>query len=236
MKRRLAVIGTLALLGSLTAALGFRHLYRDRPSSKRDGDPAVVFTRIYEKAHWGTNAEGKGSSGTGSSLQSTVAYRAFLQRFLKTNRIRSVVDAGCGDWEFSKAMDWTGISYKGYDIVRSVVEENKKRYAAPGIEFFTADIVKAALPPADLLLCKEVLQHLPNAYVRTFLGQLPKYRFALITNDVDPKTRSAPNHDIQVGGYRHIDLSAAPFHVEGREVLTYRSGAYLKQVFLVERK
>ena len=35
------------------------------------------------------------------------------QQFLKDNAIRSVVDAGCGDWEFSQAIDWTGIDYKG---------------------------------------------------------------------------------------------------------------------------
>jgi len=44
-----------------------------------------------------------------------------LQQFLKDNKIRSVVDAGCGDWGLSQALDWGGIDYKGYDIVEAVI-------------------------------------------------------------------------------------------------------------------
>src|SRR5689334_20558292 len=76
-----------------------------------------VFTGIYGRGTWGTNDAGVGTSGAGSTLQATAVYRAFLQQFLKDHAIRSVVDAGCGDWEFSQAIDWTGIDYRGFDIV-----------------------------------------------------------------------------------------------------------------------
>ena len=92
-----------------------------------------VFEDIYRSAKWGTNTKGDGHSGTGSTAQSTLLYRTFLQQFLKDNKIRSVVDAGCGDWEFSSLLDWTGIDYKGYDIVDAVVAANTKKYAKPNI-------------------------------------------------------------------------------------------------------
>jgi hypothetical protein len=83
-----------------------------------------VFTDIYQDKTWGTNEAGRGHSGTGSTLQATVVYRAFLQQFMKDNGIKSVVDAGCGDWEFSSAIDWRGIDYRGFDIVASLVKQN----------------------------------------------------------------------------------------------------------------
>lgn len=46
----------------------------------------------------------EGSSGGGSRLETTVAYRAFLQNFLTKNDIRSVVDVRCGDWEIGRAI------------------------------------------------------------------------------------------------------------------------------------
>ena len=135
-----------------------------------------AFRNIYDQGIWGTNELGEGTSGSGSTLASTAIYRAFLQDFLKQHGITSVVDAGCGDWEFSKSVDWRGIDYKGYDIVESVIAKDKKKYEKPNIHFFVANIVTDELPPADLLVSKHVLQHLPNADVAKFLEQLPKLR------------------------------------------------------------
>jgi len=118
-----------------------------------------AFASIYSGATWGTNDKGIGNSGTGSTLRATALYRTFLQQFLKDNHIASVVDAGCGDWEFSKAIDWTGIDYKGFDIVDAVIAADKKLYTKPNVHFFGANIVEKDLPPADLLISKHVLQH-----------------------------------------------------------------------------
>jgi SAM-dependent methyltransferase len=189
-----------------------------------------AFEGIYAKAVWGKNTEGQGHSGTGSTLRSTAVYRAFLQQFLADNQIRSVVDAGCGDWEFSQTIDWTGIDYKGYDIVEAVVARNKAGFAAPNVQFFTANIVEQELPPADLLISKHVLQHLPNADVQKFLPQLHKYKHVLLVNGVDLATLSAANADIVPGGYRELDVTRAPFNLPGAKVLTYWDGHHMHQV------
>jgi SAM-dependent methyltransferase len=200
-----------------------------------------VFDDIYKSARWGKNDAGVGNSGTGSKLQATLIYRTFLQQFMKDNDIHSVVDAGCGDWEFSQAIDWTGIDYKGYDIVESVIAEDTKRYASSNIHFFTGNIVEADLPAADLLVSKHVLQHLPNAAVKQFLTQLPKYKYVLLTNGVEPRTLSAPNTDIAAGDYRPLDLTRPPFSLPGANVLTYWGlpywdGSAMHQVFYMARK
>ena len=84
----------------------------------------IAFSHIYEHAIWGKNKEGVASSGGGSTLERTQEYRKLLQIFLHEKNIKTVVDAGCGDWEFSAHIDWTGIEYKGYDAVQSVIQKN----------------------------------------------------------------------------------------------------------------
>lgn len=208
-------------------------------TSLADPAPAPTqqaFENIYQNAVWGTNANGQGYSGTGSTAHATLLYRTFLQQFLKDNDIHSVVDAGCGDWEFSHLLDWTGIDYKGFDIVAAVVAQDTKRYAKPNIHFFAANIVDKDLPPADLLISKHVLQHLPNKDVAKFLTQLPKYKHVLLINGVDRATMTGANTDIAPGEYRELDVTKPPFNVPGVKVLSYWDGMHMHQAIYIAGK
>ena len=206
------------------------------PDKAEEAKTAKAFGDIYSNATWGTNTTGIGNSGTGSTEQSTAVYRAVLQQFLADNHITSVVDAGGGDWEFSHLIDWKGISYKGFDIVASVVAQDKQRYAAPNIEFAVGNIVEDDLPPADLLVSKHVLQHLPTADVQKFFAkQLKKYKYVLLTDGVDPTTMSATNSDIEPGEYRQLDPTKPPFNLAGTKLVTYWDGHHMSQIVLVER-
>ena len=191
------------------------------------------FEHIYAGARWGRNDYGQGGSGYGSTLEFTLLYRVFLQQFLAAHEIRSVVDAGCGDWQFSKAIDWTGIDYLGVDIVPAIIEANQRRYGAPRVHFARADIVQDELPPADLLIVKDVLQHLSNADIKRFLPRLRRYRHVLIVNDVQPDTLTAPSVDIPTGGYRPIDLTQPPFGLQGDKLMVWRHGGATKLVLHV---
>lgn len=189
-----------------------------------------VFTEIYENRSWGQNQQGQGRSGEGSTLASTHIYRVFLQEFLKENNIKTVIDVGCGDWEFSQKINWDGIIYQGFDVVESVIQNNEKLFATDTIQFTNADATVFELPEADLLLCKDVLQHLPNEDIAKFLTQLHKFKHCLITNDISPKTYSSKNKDIKRGGIHPIDLTKSPFFLKGFKILTYKSQSKLKQV------
>ena len=64
-----------------------------------------IFTNIYEKNLWGNNRNVmyNGSSGLGSSLEyNKDHYIPFLQNFIKTHNIKTVVDLGCGDFVCGK--------------------------------------------------------------------------------------------------------------------------------------
>ena len=198
-----------------------------------ENDTERAFIAAYEDPiYWGK--EYKGTSGSGSSLKNAKPYVDFLQKFIKEHKIQSVVDAGCGDWQFSRHIDWSGIEYVGFDIVPKVIRANQKKYRTPNIHFFKADFTTMNFSPADLLVCKDVLQHLPNREILLFLKQLPKFKYCLITNDVHPVSLSSDNLDIRPGYYRTLDLTEAPFKIRGKKVLTYRSGIEIKQTLLIE--
>lgn len=198
--------------------------------SERSNEEA--FTYIYQNKMWGMR-NGEGTSGEGSMLETTETYRQFLQSFFSTHNIRSVVDVGCGDWEFSRAMNWEGIEYVGYDVVPSVIEKNQAKFTTDAIHFVHGDATAIDLPSADLLICKDVLQHLPNQDIQTFIKQLGKFKYCLITNDVYPQTMTSPNYPIERGGFRPVDLTKPPFFLKGMKVMTFVSGQSLKQTLLI---
>lgn len=195
-------------------------------------DPAEsAFTSIYQNHVWGTNQNGEGSSGGGSTQGNAHLYRCFLENFLKENHIATVIDAGCGDWEFSQLIDWRGIQYFGIDIVLSVIERNIQRFSSPSLHFIHANAIRMDLPAADLLVCKDVLQHLPNEDISRFIRQFSKYKHCLITNDVDRSSLTSMNSNIRYGEYRPIDLRKPPFNLKGKSYIYISGDGFFKQIF-----
>jgi SAM-dependent methyltransferase len=188
----------------------------------------TAFEDVYAENRWG-----KGS-GPGSSPKNTIFYRAFLEQFMKVNAVRSVTDLGCGDWQLSRFLDWSGIDYIGLDVVPHLVEANTKAFGARGVEFRVLESVDD-LPGGDLLLAKEIFQHLPNAMICDYLEAIRnKYRMALITNGIEPS--SYCNVDIAIGDVRPLHMHEAPFSVPGAFVfnhsfvvdgVNYQNGTYL---------
>ena len=171
-----------------------------------------TFNRIYAEGTWGKDIAGRGTSGTGSTLEITREYRAYVEDFIKKHNVKSVVDAGSGDWSFSSAIDWGNASYLGVDIASDVIAAVRNKHETRTIRFQVGDITDE-LPPAELLISKDVLQHLSNELVHKFIRnnlRKGKYKWAILTND-----RGRENRDVASGGYRAIDLAAPPFHVTG---------------------
>ena len=181
----------------------------------------AVFTQIYAQNIWGCG------SGDGSLPGNTEGYRKFLERFIRDRQIKSVVDYGCGDWQFSRLIDWDGVRYLGLDIVDSLIEHNLKTYRKDNITFEVLDGTPVELPDAELIILKDVLQHWSHQSIRSFLPKIAKYKFALITNCVNPYGRTF-NYDILDGDYRPLDLTRPPFSCEMAKVFefTYRRGVF----------
>lgn len=166
-------------------------------------DLSSRFSQLYDQKIWGPG------SGVGSLPEHTREYRTLLKQFMANNRTKSVVDLGCGDWQFSRHIDWSGVTYTGIDVVASLVEKNQREFGSSNIRFQKFESLDK-LPSADLLLCKDVLQHLPNRTVQAYLAAFKrKYKFCLITNDHEPV--HLQNIDIPAAGWRTLRLELEPF-------------------------
>ncbi len=132
-----------------------------------------IFTEIYKNDTWG-------GSGGGSLPEVTEQYRKLIQDFLKEKNIKSVVDFGCGDWMFSRYIDWSGVHYLGTDCVQSVIDANKKIFGKVFVTFKCSEHVSER---GDLLILKDILQHWSNEKVYEFLRDAKKrFKYILITN------------------------------------------------------
>jgi len=173
----------------------------------------AVFSDIYANAKWGQG------SGPGSNPSVLNDYRSFLERFIRLNDIASVVDVGCGDWQFSRYVNFGGASYLGLDVVDSVVETNTQAFGSARVVFQKAPADPADIPGGDLIVIKDVLQHLSDAQIMTYRDLIrSKFRFGLITNS-RIKGDVPLNIDIQPGEFRCLDLNAAPYHFGGAAVV-----------------
>lgn len=176
-----------------------------------------VFAKIYENEEWG-------GSGPGSHPYYTSGYRVFLERFIYLNQIRSMIDLGCGDWQFSKFLNLDFVQYAGFDVVPGLIERNRRLYGSPQKKFSLLPSDLTTLPNADLLVMKDVLQHLPNKMIYDYVRLVfPRYKFCLITNSYE-KGENPRNLDIEMGSFRCIDLTADPFNVPGSYVYEYSIG------------
>jgi SAM-dependent methyltransferase len=184
------------------------------------GDLQATFSEIYDRGVW------RGGSGAGSDVQNALLYEAYVQHLIRQPGVRSIIDLGCGDWRFTRYLDLGDCDYLGVDIVASVVERNQTTYGSARVRFQQADITTFEVPPCDLVLCKDVLQHLSNAHVLAVLGRLAVAKTALVTNDY-----IGANQDCSDGDTRPLDPTATPFTWRGEPRLAFSE----KVAFLAQR-
>ena len=90
--------------------------------------------------------------GGGSKFENSVRFREFLIKILKKYKVKTVTDLGCGDNNVLREVDFSEIDYLGYDCVpRNSFLPTEVR-----------DIVIASYRKSDLLICRDVMIHLPN--------------------------------------------------------------------------
>ena len=166
----------------------------------------AAFTRHYERRDW---LEPETVSGRGSSLDRTTAIRRELPALFSELGVRSVVDAGCGDFHWFSALGVELDSYVGVDVVEDLSAANRARHGGPRRRFVALDVIRDPLPRADLILCRDCLVHLKNRQISAALCNFRRSgcRYLLATTF----TGDHPNHDVPLGGWRPLNLERGPF-------------------------
>ena len=167
----------------------------------------ATFTGIFQRNAWG---DPESVSGPGSSESRGRDFQDELAALLMRWNVRSIVDAPCGDFNWMRnVLADHQLSYTGIDIVRELIDRNQRVHAAPDRGFVCADMTRADLPTADLIICRDALVHLSYADARAAIQKFGRSgsRYLLATTFVARKQ----NADIATGGWRVLNMEAEPF-------------------------
>jgi SAM-dependent methyltransferase len=164
-----------------------------------------VFIRIAEGNEWGGT---ESVSGPGSTLEATRLLREALPDLLAKYEIKSLLDVPCGDAYWITQVLPDGVTYTGGDIVPALIEKVRAEKGDFG-NFFVIDLVTDDLPQADLVMVRDCFIHLPHAMVKKAIDNVKRSGARYLLTTTYPG--QADNIDIEIGGYRPVDLQRAPF-------------------------
>lgn len=149
-------------------------------------------------------------SGKGSTLESTERLRKALPGLFKKYKVKTFVDAPCGDWHWMRHVDLGGITYIGGDVSSKLIEANEAEYADKNVRFMHLDITSDPLPEGDLFLCRDCLFHLKTwlrwEFFRNFAKSKNKY---LLTTVV----QTPANRNLRAnGGFAAFNPLVEPYN------------------------
>lgn len=201
-----------------------------------------TFTDIYRKNLWGDESIENPLSGDGSNPLTARPYVNFVKNTIGDLKITSVLDVGHGDWAMWREYDFPNVDYTGVDIADDLSLKLESILGTPSRRFKQIGD-NDEFPQAQMLLSKEVLQHLSNSQVISFLNRVHGFEYLLFCNGyypkkllvtrvlnwLQPKTRCRQlfrgrsplyrvpfprnNRDIPTGDFRGINLKKAPFKI-----------------------
>jgi len=189
----------------------------------------AIFDKVYSDLVWQRGTDSKSSSGDGSDglwLDESIKYIT-EQGFLENRR---ALEIGCGDFSFGSQIAGLADHYTAGDVSGKIIGQNKERYGdMSGVTFMQIDAASDALPEVDVVIIRQVLQHLTNDLISAILDQLDtmKPEKIIVFEDV-PADDFKPNHDLETAGpyTRHlfesgVDLSKPPFSRPFRQTVQW---------------
>ncbi len=183
----------------------------------------LMFETIYAEQLWGSHAEHRFYSGDGTHNRditaSTVDYLRTLIRELPAAPV--IVDLGCGDFHFGSQLSDLSRHYHACDIALNVIEHNKQTFASDRISFHHLDACLEQPPAGDLLIIRQVLQHLSNRQIGQILQWLQHYEYVVITEHLPAGTFKA-NTDKPAGAdsrlrfHSGVQVDQPPFNIQSK--------------------
>jgi SAM-dependent methyltransferase len=186
------------------------------------------FDIIYLENRWGYK------SGPGSEPEQAKVWIDIVNSFLKQEDVKTVIDVGCGDWRLGQNYNLKNKVYTGIDI-SSVILDETMSYATDNVKFIHGDFDSLEIEPVDLIIIKDVLQHLPNSKIVSIVDKIKTHaRYALFCDMYIKVNDRELNSDIPMGRARPIDLSKEPFSFDfekierynGKQISLYRNESF----------
>ncbi len=192
-----------------------------------------IFSEIYLKNMWG-GMKNYYYSGTGSYHHLINDYADLITKFIVENSLNNIIEIGCGDFTVTsriiKRLRERNFSfhYTGYDVVKDLILRNKKIYADEEINFFFKDACSGKIKNGDILIVRQVLQHLDNRSIQQILKKFRDYKFVVVTEhqllatqeiDIIPNLDKNTSSDIRLGNNSSVYLDEEPFNLKNIKLL-----------------
>ncbi len=183
-----------------------------------------IFQHIYKNQVWGRSSKADGFySGTGSHDDQVVRpYIAALSAWLNQLPHKPIVlDLGCGDFFVGSQVLAHCKSYIACDIVPELIESHRVKYAHLNVVFKCMDLAHQELPDAQVVVVRQVLQHLDNKSISLFCNSLmPSHQYLVLTEHIPRNSSFVANRDKPAGPDTRIGLNSgvvltqAPFSLK----------------------
>ena len=194
-----------------------------------------IFTNVYQKKLWGSASPENESpffSGPGSSDPQIVdPYVEAVKRFFSNFPAKKkAVDLGCGDFRVGARIVDTFDSYTACDVVPELVHFNEQYWRHLPVKFLVLDLVKDEIPTGDVLILRQVLQHLSNNDIFRFTQSIPRgFSYLLLTEHLPSESDFLANSDkvsgtdIRLGSGSGVVLTRPPFNMSFKSETTLLS-------------
>lgn len=163
---------------------------------------AEIFDDIYRTNFWG-------GSGGGSREEVAWPFAAYAEILMSKYSVRAVLDVGCGAGSVGRMIqfeDVGDIEYVGVDVSSEAIA--RARLSNWNRRYLVLNPAEDVMPFADLVLLKEVTQHLSNADIRALLANLARYPMVLHCSSLSAATHLCVDGDIETGkGFRSVRLA-----------------------------
>ncbi len=198
--------GKSETLFSVTAIFSLRFITR-----RFGGIPATLRSLFY--------------SGTGSNQPALVEpyISAVRNHFLEIPTKLTAVDMGCGDFRVGSRLVDLFSSFVACDVVDELIEFNKTFYAHLPVDFRKVDLVSDSIPAGEVLIVRQVLQHLSNEQITKFLRNIPKsFKLLLVTEhlpnsrDFTPNMSKNTGPEIRLTTGSGVVLTDPPFNLKAK--------------------
>lgn len=189
-------------------------------SSKISWPTKDVMEQIYDQSLWG-GKEFDFYSGIGSHDPIMVnIYVKTVTDFLKSHDHKmTICDIGCGDFNIGQHIFKYSKKYFAIDIVEELIERNKIKFKTKNLEFLCLDIANDVLPKADVIIIRQVFQHLSNNEIQQILNRLKTCKYIILTEhlpvgDFIPNTNKIASQGIRLKQQSGVDILSAPFNFQ----------------------
>ena len=187
----------------------YRKFFAKKTETKmfKNSSTEEVFTHIYHDNKWG---DSESRSGKGSNLEKTSGLMTAIPEMLNQLDVETILDIPCGDFHWMKEIDLPLDNYLGADIVKSLIEENQKRYGNEQRDFVHLDLMRDPLPPVDVVFCRECLVHLSYADIELAVDNIKKCGAKYLFTTHFPEVTA--NKNIVTGKHHSLNFTLDPFN------------------------